>query len=924
MLTGSILIIALLSGIPIYSQGVLQRVLTKNLESIQSSTDTYPGTVSISTTFGANSTASKIERQTMRIGEAVEGMKADLGLETLIQSKSLSSIRFIAYSDIEKNQFLDNKGVNIMTMSDFEEHIEITYGRMYQERDDGVVEVMLSAEAMAETHMLLDTEYELARSSWMRGEDEKPFLIEIVGVYTMADASDIYWTSGISKYDRVIFCGEDAFNSTVGANPDYVDTGKWNLSLNYYGITLKNADAIAEAFNTYSQQVTANDGAEVNWPVIEILSGFGEQQSNLDFSLIVIELPVILLLAFYIYMVSQLIMDTEANEIAVLKSRGASNWHIFYIFLLQGLIISAISMLIAPFIGLFSVFLLGGANGFLEFVNRSALDVSLSPKAYLYGLGAAAFFIFTMMLPAIKASRQTILTHKQEVARNTKKVFWKKFGLDFILIAISVYGLYSYYNQQEIIDKLSSSSSGSTVDPLMLLISTLFILGVGLLFLRIFPYIIRFIFFLGRRYWSPSFYLSLTQVGRSNGMEQFLMLFLIFTIGVSIFSANTARSINTNQEENLEYVDGADIVITNEWKYDLAYYNTYKPYGYTVYKEVDETAYEKLDGVDSATKVWKGTCNSIRSYAPMPSDDEICVMGIVPNEFAETAQMRNGLTPYHWYNYCNLLTDYDNVILLSSEFKDYGLNVGDYVSMSLGEGSSRLYIIGSFIDYWPSINVNDTIEGTGSHLFAVVAFDSIFTDEFDLPVQPYQIWINKADGVTSNHIYEQIEEQNLQIDARKDLTEDTVSLKNDPTLQSLNGALTLCFITSLIICFTGFLIYWIIAIKKRVLQFGIIRAIGMRLRSLIGMLVLEQVLISGSAVIAGIFIGILTSYYYIPIYSMTQSSSELLLPFRIVSMPEDYIRLYIILAIILIIGFIILANLIKRIKISQALKIGED
>ena len=140
----------------------------------------------------------------------------------------------------------------------------------------------------------------------------------------------------------------------------------------------------------------------------------------------------------------------------------------------------------------------------------------------------------------------------------------------------------------------------------------------------------------------------------------------------------------------------------------------------------------------------------------------------------------------------------------------------------------------------------------------------------------------------------------------------------------MNGALTLCFIISLVVCFAGFLIYWILSINKRVLQFGIVRAMGMKLRSLIGMLFLEQIMISGSSIAVGILIGILTSYYYVPIYSMTQSASNLVLPFRIISENSDYIRLYVILSIIIVIGFTVLAILIKKIKINNALKIGED
>lgn len=937
MLTGSILIIALLSGIPIYAQGVLQRVLTKDLEKIQSAQAIYPGTVTIETTFGSNKSESKIERQKNSINGVLDNMKNNYGLDVVDQNDLLLSTRFIVYTDYEGNNSIDTKGVNLTRKTGLEDHIKITAGRMYEERDDGVVEVIMTSEAMADCRMITNQEYTLGIQQWMRDEDDLEVKIMVVGIFTIKDENDTYWSEGFNDYIRSVFCSEENFQELVSIKPSYLERGRWNLLLNYYQLSLANAADIAEKYEADMGAIERIDGGRISWPVTDVLAGFGEKEQQLSFSLLVIELPVIILLAFYIFMVSQLIMDNEANEIAVLKSRGASKMHIFEIYLLQGIVISAVALIVGPPLGLGMCFLLGGANGFLEFVNRSALQVRLSADAYLYAILAAVFFIVMMVIPAIGASRQTILTHKQQVARSTKKPLWKKLFIDFVLIAIAVYGLYSYYNQQDMMSKLSMSDSTSAVDPLMLLISTIFILGMGLLFLRIFPLIIKLIFNIGKRFWPPSFYLTLTQVSRSSGSEQFLMLFLVFTIGVSIFSANTARTINTNQVDNLEYSSGADIVITNEWNFDYAYYNVNKPYGYTVYKEISYKDYQDLETVAQATRVWKGECENIWGEIRMyPPDSGIAIMTIEPSEFAEVARMRNGLTEYHWYNYCNLLTDYKNVVLLSSNFQELGFKVGDQVQIQLGDGCFRTVVVGSFIDYWPGIDPDDTlgvgVTGSGSastavkpsSFFAVTTFDVVFQEEFDIPIQPYEIWMKKAEGASSNDVYNEIAEKGLRIDARKDLTEDTVSLKNDPTLQSMNGALTLCFIISLVVCFAGFLIYWIISINRRTLQFGIIRAIGMKTSSLIGMLLLEQLLISGSSIFAGAMIGVLTSYYYIPIYSMTQSASNLMLPFRIVSDSQDYVRLYTILAIILVIGFAVLATLIKKIKINNALKIGED
>ena len=62
----------------------------------------------------------------------------------------------------------------------------------------------------------------------------------------------------------------------------------------------------------------------------------------------------------------------------------------------------------------------------------------------------------------------------------------------------------------------------ATVNPIMFVASTAFILGLGLFLIRIYPYIIRLLARIGRRVWSPAQYVSLTNIGRSStGRERF-------------------------------------------------------------------------------------------------------------------------------------------------------------------------------------------------------------------------------------------------------------------------------------------------------------------------------------------------------------------------------------------------------------------
>ena len=63
-------------------------------------------------------------------------------------------------------------------------------------------------------------------------------------------------------------------------------------------------------------------------PSVDIIHTYYEKEKQLKMMLFSINVPVIILLAFYLYMVANLITDRQKSEIAVLRSRGASRLQI--------------------------------------------------------------------------------------------------------------------------------------------------------------------------------------------------------------------------------------------------------------------------------------------------------------------------------------------------------------------------------------------------------------------------------------------------------------------------------------------------------------------------------------------------------------------------------------------------------------------
>ena len=136
--------------------------------------------------------------------------------------------------------------------------------------------------------------------------------------------------------------------------------------------------------------------------------------------------------------------------------------------------------------------------------------------------------------------------------------------------------------------------------------------------------------------------------------------------------------------------------------------------------------------------------------------------------------------------------------------------------------------------------------------------------------------------------------------------------------------MTVGFIVVLLLCTTGFLIYWILSIQSRALQFGIFRAMGMSLREIISMLINEQLFISGLSIATGAAIGIGASRLFIPLIQIAYAASDNVLPLSIITDTSDFVRLFSVIGAVMLICMVILGVIISRIKIAQALKLGED
>ncbi|MBN1937485.1 MAG: FtsX-like permease family protein [Anaerolineae bacterium] len=814
-------------------------------------------------------------------------------------------------------------------ISDVESHIDLLEGRFPQPvtNSSDPIEVLVPFKLVESFGFQANEEYIVYSSGDTQTFSHK---VHIAGVWQAIDPADPYWFYAQSAFEEMLLIPEASYAQMSKAMKGEVGLASWSLICDGSALRSETVPGLVRQIVSLQNQSNAFlNGIELIRSPQDALVAHLHVTQSLTVLLYMFSVPILAVVFYFISLIAAMIVRRQRNEIAVLRSRGMAMLQVTGLFLLEGLIVGALSMAAGVFLGERFAQVMGLTRSFLILDRRSLLPTTLSWNTLRFGLIAVLASIAASLGPAIEAARETIVSYKQEQARARRASLWQRAFIDLLLLVPALYGLWVLRGRGSVApatpEGLTASSAAASAssfsDPLAFGVPVFLVFGIALFAIRIFPALMRLLAWLANVWRGAVPVLVFRHLSRTSRQHTGPLLLLILTLSLAVFTASMARTLDDYTLAKAYYDVGADLRLVEAGEST----QTEGVSGSALAPQPAQTQVEgaqwlflpvethlDIGGVESAARVWVKTAD-----VTLPTKKFTArLMGIDRTDLPRVAFFRSDFAPASLGALMNALAVRNDGILASREVLDYGVAVGDQVDMvlPLGNNPRAQFTIVGMIDLFPRLYPEDGP-------FFVANLEHIFN--LAGGIYPYDVWLKTSQTLGAEGV--QIEARNLgfNVTAVYNARADVERAIQQPDRQGVFGLLSVGFIISALLTVLGFLIYAYLSFWQRQIELGILRALGLSAGQMALSLVLEQLtlILAGAAVGTGA--GVLVSRLFIPFLQVGVGEHAQTPPFVVQVAWTEIAYIYAVFGAMFVAAVIALFFFLRRLRIFEAIKLGE-
>ena len=291
-----------------------------------------------------------------------------------------------------------------------------------------------------------------------------------------------------------LFIGRDTLTETVGAAfPGSVIRPIWfvvidNESLKEFSPS--EASSRIEGLATdLSKALPGSSLAAAS--VLRLIDGVERRSFFSRVPLLVLLALMIVTVFFYLSMLVGYLTRSRERDTALLTTRGAGLLQLSRLYVLEAAAMAALGIAAAPFLAIGIVSQTGRLPFFSDITNGSGLPVVVTPAPFLAALAAGAATILIIAIPGVLGVRLGVLFQRLRTSRPASQGILHRFHADIGLLVLGGLVFWELRSRGHFVS--GGLFKDVEVNETLLLAPILFLLVVALVFMRLFPAVVRFV-----------------------------------------------------------------------------------------------------------------------------------------------------------------------------------------------------------------------------------------------------------------------------------------------------------------------------------------------------------------------------------------------------------------------------------------------
>ncbi|GCE18470.1 ABC transporter permease [Dictyobacter kobayashii] len=665
----------------------------------------------------------------------------------------------------------------------------------------------------------------------------------------------------------------DSSNLITIANPLHVS---WFYALNPDKIQGDQLDTLITTLNIFQSASSSNNALSQQYgmtnihttvPTTDLSHYYQDQISIAQLPSMGLILVIFLLLLYFVSLMTDLLVERQAGELAVLRSRGASRGQVFGSLLLQGGGLALVALILGPILALPVARLLG--HWLLPVQDYPAIELVLQDPWPLilsvgwYALVTVLVVVVVLVFAINHMTSLDVLAIRRESSRSTQRPFWLRMNLDVMVIVLMVAGyLITLYLTNT--DVLDAKLRLVLLSPLVLARTVCTILAAILVFLRFFPSLLRFGSWLAtQRSRGASSMVALAQLARSPRQSVRMTMLLSLATAFSMFALIFYASQIQRANDVAEHVVGAD------FKANLASSVTLATLPRTL------ASYQHLAGVQGAS------LGSYFSTQIGQQEGAVNLLTVDADTYAQTAawpannssQSLSTLMQQLAAKRADALSKKEiPAIIDQSFFQQYHLKVGDKFSLTDQNNADNPF----YFRVMAQVQQIPTQSSPIGVLVDAKSYGRIYNLEINKngaePFQLTTIWLRTSDNAADlQTIRSTLQVQTSDMSDRRQMID---TLHKEPLYLQVMGILALGPVVALLLVLIGNLVASWLSARDRLTNFALLRALGASPRNIANTLTWEQSIIYATAIILGVLFGALLSWMVVPSLLFTSAPGQ--------------------------------------------------